>query len=58
MQKKKKPQLPRARKVWEIDPATKVHRPRTTYDRHREKEELKKGFLEEEEEEQLEELIR
>lgn len=51
MQKKKKPQQPKPRKVWEIDPGTKVHRDRTRYDRHKEKEELKKGFSGEEEEE-------
>ncbi len=48
MQKKKKPHRPKPRKVWEIDPATKVHRERTTYDRRREKEQLRKGSLEEE----------
>jgi len=52
MQKRKKPQQPKVRKIWEIDPATRVQRPRTKYDRHREKEELRKGFSEEEEEEE------
>jgi len=49
MQKKKKPKQPKPRKVWEIDPATKVHRDRTKYDRHKEKGELKRGPREEEE---------
>ncbi len=48
MQKKKKPKQPKPRKVWEINPATKVHRDRTKYDRHKEKEELTGGLGEEE----------
>ncbi|NQT82752.1 hypothetical protein HQ563_07000 [bacterium] len=52
MQKKKKPQRPKPRKVWEIDPATKVHKDRTRYDRHREREELRKGFRGEEKEDE------
>jgi len=51
MEKKKKPERPKPRNVWEIDPATKVHRPRNREDRHRLKEKLKKGIWEEEEEE-------
>jgi hypothetical protein len=52
MEKKKKPHRPSLRNVWEIDPVTRVHRPRTRYDRHREKEELRRGPWEEEEEEE------
>jgi hypothetical protein len=52
MLKKKKPEAPKPRNVWEIDPATKVHREQTRNDRHRVKEKLKKGVWEEEEEEE------
>jgi hypothetical protein len=55
MQKKKKAGRPKPRNVWEIDPATRVHRQRTAYDRDRDKEELKKGLWEEEGEEEEEE---
>jgi len=51
MQKKKKPEGPKPRNVWEIDPATKVHRDRSRDDRHKTKEKLKKGTWEEEEKE-------
>ena len=55
MQKKEKPRQPKLRKVWEIDPATKVHGNRNRYNRHKEKEKLRGGLGEEEEEEEEEE---
>ncbi len=54
MDKKKKPELPKPRKVWDIDPGTRIQRLRTAYDRHREKEDLKRGLWGEEEEEEEE----
>ena len=54
MQKKKKPEAPKPRNVWEIDPAVKVHRDRSRDDRHKIKEKLKRGIWEEEEEDSLE----
>ena len=50
MQKKKKPEHPKLRNVWEIDPATKVHRDRSRVDRHKVREKLKKGAWDEDEE--------
>ena len=52
MQKRKKPEAPKPRNVWEIDPTTKVHRDRSREERHRMKEKLKRGIWEEEEEEE------
>ena len=47
---KKKPQKPKLRNVWEIDPTVKIHRQREENDRHRTKEKLRKGTWDEDEE--------
>ncbi len=51
MQKKRKPERPKPRNVWEIDPATKVQRDRSRDDRHKVREKLRRGTWEEEQEE-------
>lgn len=51
MQKKKKPEYPKPRKVWEIDPATRIHEDRNREDRHKVREKLRRGVWEELEEE-------
>jgi hypothetical protein len=51
MQKKKKPEYPKPRNVWEIDPATKIHEDRHREERHKIREKLRRGIWEEIEEE-------
>ena len=51
MQKKKKPESPKPRKVWEIDPATKIHEDHNRDQRHKVREKLRRGTWEEVEEE-------
>lgn len=50
MLKKKKPEYPKPRKVWEIDPATRIHEDRNREDRHKVREKLRRGIWEEVEE--------
>lgn len=52
MQKKKKPESPKPRKVWEIDPATKIHEDRNRDQRHKVREKLRRGTWEEVEEQE------
>ena len=51
MQKKKKPEYPKPRNVWEIDPATRIHEDRNRENRHKVREKLRRGIWEEVEEE-------